>query len=154
VVVAPCGFFISKSHPFLGASPDGAVYDPSSLNQPFGFLEIKCPYKHKNVTRQDACRDPTFCCTLSDTTHQIVLKKTHLYYAQVQGQMAIGNRPWCDFVLYTTKGVDIQRVPFHEGYWTATLLPKLTTFYDNCVAPEIVSPVHVLGMPIRNLLNM
>ena len=75
VVVAPCGFFISKSHPFLGASPDGAVYDPSSLNQPFGFLEIKCPYKHKNVTPQDVCRDPTFCCTLSDTTHQIVLKK-------------------------------------------------------------------------------
>ena len=52
MVVAPCGFFISKSHPFLGASPDGAVYDPSSLNQPFGFLEIKCPYKHKNVTPQ------------------------------------------------------------------------------------------------------
>lgn len=78
VVVAPCGFFISKLYPFLGASPDGAVYDPSSPNQPFGFLEIKCPYKHKNVTPQDACRDPTFCCTLSDTTHQIILKKlTH-----------------------------------------------------------------------------
>ena len=68
--------------------------------------------------------------------------------------MAIGNRPWCDFVLYTTKGVDVQLVQFDEGYWTATLLPKLATFYDNCVAPEIVSPMHVLGMPIRNLLNI
>ena len=26
-----------------------------------------------------------------------------------------------------------------------------TYFYDNCVAPEIVSPVHALGIPVRNL---
>ena len=153
LVVAPAGFFISKSHPFLGASPDGAVYDPSSPNQPFGFLEIKCPFKHKNVTPQEACCDPTFCCTCSDTTQQIMLKRTHPYFAQVQGQMAIGNRPWCDFVIYTTKGVNVHQVQFDEDYWNLTLLPKLTTFYDNCVAPEIVSPVHVLGIPIRNLLN-
>ena len=62
LVVAPAGFFISKSQLCLGASPDGAVYDPSSSNQPFGFLEIKCPFKHKNVTPQEAWCDPTFCC--------------------------------------------------------------------------------------------
>ena len=145
LVVAPAGFFIIKSQPCLGASPDGAVYDPPSPNQPFGFLEIKCPFKHKNVTLQEACRDPTFCCTYSNTAHP--------YFAQVQGQMAIGNRPWCDFVVYTTKGVNVNRVQFDEDYWNLTLLPKLTTFYDNCVAPEIVSPVHVLGIPIRNFLN-
>ena len=93
LVVAPAGFFISKSQPCLGASPDGAVYDPCSPNQPFGFLEIKCPFKHKNVPPQEACRDPTFCCTYSNTDQQIMLKRTHPYFAQVQGQMAIGNRP-------------------------------------------------------------
>ena len=67
--------------------------------------------------------------------------------------MVIGNRPWCDFVIYTTKGVNVHRVRFDEDYWNLTLLPKLTTFFDNCVAPEIISPVHVLGIPIRNLLN-
>ena len=153
LIVAPAGFFISKSQPFLGASPDGAVYDPSSANEPFGFLEIKCPFKHKNSTPQEACRDPTFCCTYDSTAQQVVLKRTHVYFAQVQGQMAIGNRPWCDFVIYTTKGVSIHRVRFDEDYWKVNLLPKLTSFYDNCVAPEIVSPVHVLGIPIRNLLN-
>ena len=35
-----------------------------------------------------------------------------------------------------------------------TLLPKLSEFYDNCLAPEIVSPVHALGLPIRNLKNV
>ena len=139
--------------PLLGASPVGAVYDPSSLNQPFGFLEIKCPYKHKNVTPQDACRDPTFCCTLSDITHQIVLKKlTHtMHKCRARWQLGTDHGVTsCS----TQQRVDIQRVQFDEGYWTATLLPKLTTFYNNCSAPEIVSPVHVLGMPIRNLLNM
>jgi len=67
--------------------------------------------------------------------------------------MVIGNRPWCDFVIYTTKGVNVHQVQFDKDYWNLTLLPKLTTFYDNCVAPEIVSPVHVLGIPIHNLLN-
>ena len=41
--VAACGFYISESHPFLGASPDSTVYDPSTPDTPFGFLEIKCP---------------------------------------------------------------------------------------------------------------
>ena len=56
-------------------------------------------------------------------------------------------------IIYTMKGVSIHRVHFDEDYWKVNLLPKLTSFYDNCVAPEIVSPVHVLGIPIRNLLN-
>ena len=73
------------------------------------------------------------------------------YYAQVQGQMAIGDRPWCDFVVYTTKGIHVQRIPFDRRYWEKVLLSKLIKFYDNCLGPEIVSPVHVLGLPIRNL---
>ena len=44
LTVSPSGFLVSSDHPFLGASPDGAVYDPSSTQYPFGFLEIKCPY--------------------------------------------------------------------------------------------------------------
>ena len=73
VVVAPAGFFISKCHPFLGASPDGAVYDSSIPNQPFGLVEVKCPFKNKNVTPQGACRDSTFRCTYSSTALQIML---------------------------------------------------------------------------------
>ena len=36
--------FVCKDYPFLGATPDGTVYDPSNLAHPFGFLEVKCPY--------------------------------------------------------------------------------------------------------------
>jgi len=65
--------------------------------------------------------------------------------------MAVGDRPWCDFVVYTTKGISVQRIEFDKDYWEKTLLPKLIEFYDNILGPEIVSPVHVIGLPIRNL---
>ena len=37
-------------------------------------------------------------------SNQLKLKKAHKYFAQIQGQMAIGERPWCDLVVYTFKG--------------------------------------------------
>ena len=65
--------------------------------------------------------------------------------------MAIGGHPWCDFIVYTRQGINVERISYEEEFWNRTLLPKLISFYDNCVAPEIVSPVHSLGLPIRDL---
>lgn len=157
LTVTPVGFHISLTHPYLGALPDGAVYDPSTASEPFGFVEVKCPYTARNMTPAEACSNPNFFCTLSrslDGSDKVILDTNHRYYAQVQGQLAIGDRPWCDFVVYTTKGISIQRIKFDRNHWENTLLPKLTEFYDNCLAPEIVSPVHALGLPIRNLKNI
>ena len=156
LVVAPSGFLITKMHPFLGASPDGAVYDSSSQSHPFGLLEIKCPFSHCNMTPEQPCLDRQFCCVLQenrDGTKQVILKRDHPYFAQVQGQMAVGQHPWCDFVIYTTRGFTVQRVPFDGDYFDQTLLPKLVTFHDNCVAPEIVSPIHMLALPLHDLLK-
>ena len=41
LTVSSLGFLIGRS--FLRASPDGAVYDPTDHQHPFGFLEVKCP---------------------------------------------------------------------------------------------------------------
>ena len=49
LVVRPSGLLVSKAHPFLGASPDGLVYDPSDQQQPHGFLEVKCPYSQRDL---------------------------------------------------------------------------------------------------------
>lgn len=35
LTVCPVGFHVSISHPFLGASPDGGVYDPSNVGEPY-----------------------------------------------------------------------------------------------------------------------
>ena len=93
-------------------------------------------------------RKPT---TPPDALVLSILQPKQFSSAQVQGQMGIGNRQWCDFVVYTTRGIHVQRIDFGKVYWERTLLPKLTEFYDNCLGPEIFSPVHVLGLPVRNL---
>lgn len=149
--VSPSGFHIDPDYPYLGASPDGSVYDPSDSQQPFGFLEVKCPYSVKQMSPVEACSSPGFFCVLDPVTCKPKLKESHPYFAQVQGQMGLGGRFWCDFVVYTEKCISIQRIPFNEAYWKNTLLPKLTSFYDNCVVPEIVSPVHHIGLPLRDL---
>ena len=65
--------------------------------------------------------------------------------------MSITEKAWCDFVVYTTKGIAVERIAFDSLFWKHELLPKLVDFFDNCVAPEIVSPIHVLGMQVRDL---
>ena len=156
LTVGPCGFFICEDYPFLGATPDSTVYDPSNSSHPFGFLEVKCPYSHRDRSPAEACAIPGFCSqlgTLPDGSNQVTLRRNHPYFAQVQGQMAVGGRAWCDFVIYT-KSISIERIYFDEDYWLNTLLPKLVDFFDNCLGPEIVSPLHALGIPIRNLSKM
>ena len=110
-LVTKSGFLINPSCPFLGASPDGAVHDSSHHDNPYGFLEIKCPYSARDKTPLEAAAESTFYCSIGSDGN-LVLKKIHSYYSQIQGQMAIGQRTWCDFVVYTLKGLSIQRIPF------------------------------------------
>jgi len=37
-----------------GARPDGAVHDSSATDRPYGFLEVKCPYSHRDRTPAEA----------------------------------------------------------------------------------------------------
>ena len=64
--------------------------------------------------------------------------------------MGTGKRPWCDFVIWTSVDIHIERIRFDKSFWE-DLLPKLCESYDSCFAPEIVSPVHALGLPLRDL---
>ena len=114
-------------------------------------LEVKCPYTCRDFLPEEGCSISGFCCAYDPATSTLKLKSSHAYFAQVQGQMAIGGRMWCDFVIFTRKGVHIQQIMFDKGYWTEQLLPKLEAFYDNCFAPELVSHIHALGLPMRDL---
>ena len=47
------------------------------------------------------------------------------------------------FALFTTKGLNIETITFDDSFWSNELLPALKSFYQNCVAPEIVCPMHL-----------
>ena len=59
--------------------------------------------------------------------------------------MAVTERQWCDFVIYTKEEISIERISFDKQFWTEKLLPKLI---DCCLAQEIISPVHLIGMEV------
>ena len=103
------------------------------------------------ITPTDTCATSGFCCTADQNTGQLKLKRNHAYFSHVQSHRAIGQRPWCDFVIYTTKGLSVQRIEYNKKFWEEDLLPKFSNFYDHCVGPEIVSPLRSLGLPMRNL---
>ena len=52
------------------------------------------------------------------------LKTSHAYYAQVQGQMGVSGVEWCDFVVYTKKGMSVERIPFKKQYWNDLKQPS------------------------------
>ncbi|CAH3032753.1 unnamed protein product [Porites lobata] len=71
---------------------------------------------------------PNFFC--EDINGQCKLKRTHAYFAQVQGQMGVSGASWCDFIVYRKKGISVERIPFDPAYWE-TLKLKLHTYYFN-----------------------
>ena len=67
MIVSASGVIVNPKYSFLGASPDAAVYKPSNLQQPYGFLEVKCPYSARNLTPVEACRISGFCCNVNSS---------------------------------------------------------------------------------------
>ena len=148
--VCKTGIHISTTNPWLAASPDGVVEDPTQdEGRHNGILEIKCFYSGRTMTPEDACQEINrFCSTLNNG--QVTLKKKHNYYYQIQGQLAITQLPWCDFVIWTPHGTSLQRIERNEHFWNLMYL-KLKSFYHEYLFPELADPVYHSGQSIRHL---
>lgn len=143
VAIEETGLTLSTSQPYLGASSDGRVTDSSNG---IGVLEVKCPFsiQGQNITNLSIpeifqMHGKDFCLDLNQLG-KFTLKKTHKYYAQVQGEMAIMNLPWCDFVVWTAakkNNLCIDRVMFDPEF-VEGMMAKLSEFYVKCVLPKIV----------------
>ena len=129
--VMEAGLVINPSLFWFGASPDGLVVDGTAW-LPNGSLEVKCPETKKNCSLEELVADPTFYVHI--VNNKPCLKKDHSlgYYAQVQFQMGICQLPWCDFVVYTYKGLIIIRVPFDTDYFKV-LCDKVSAFIDSII---------------------
>lgn len=77
------------------------------------------------------CNLPIFLTKTNPPT----LKKQG-YYAQVQGQMALTNRSWCEFFVYTCNGPFHQKTLFDAVYYNE-LLVNMIYFFVNFIKPEI-----------------
>ena len=96
------GLVVNPSFPYLGASLDGKVYDPTEKD-PFGLLEVKITYTWRNHTMEEACKNPDFCLHMVNGKPKHKENDKSSYYDQVQGQLAVTGLPWCDFVVRVTQ---------------------------------------------------
>ena len=121
-----CGLVVNPKWPWLGASPDGLIYDNAEVSL-YGAVEVNCPASKSGMSVLEACSGKLFCLEL--VNGKPCLKKTHVYYYQTQGVMAICPLEFLDFVVYTVSDIHVERIYFDKEEWERCSLPELTTFY-------------------------
>lgn len=136
-IVEDTGLWVNSKFPGIGASPDGLVMD--SLKNTAGVLEIKCPKILQNLKPTDLHlltpqQRNSFCCTRV-SNNSIKLKRSHKYYYQIQTQMAITERSWCDFVIWTPKGFHVEKI-IYDSNFIEPILKHVSAFHQNILAPE------------------
>ena len=115
--VEKCGFIEYPG--WVGASPDGLVGD-------HGLVEIKCPFGIRNKPA------PVPFKSISEQPH---------YYAQIQVQLHVTIRRWCDFFQWTPKGEQLQRVHY-DGHEAVKMFDELRRFHSRYLS-ELNNPEHL-----------
>ena len=119
----------------MGACPDGIIVCDCCGK---GLLEIKCPHKYRNGL-EDWQDDKNFPF---DESGQI--KKDHMYYAQVQGQLLAQHMNFCDFFICApllninvanTLLVRVQR----DADFISEMIKELKECFFTILLPEIVT---------------
>ena len=111
--ISKCGLFISKEYPFIGATPDGVV-KCSCCGE--GIIEVKCSYAYQHLSPDEVatqCDKYNLC--LEDGS--VKLKKDTKWYTQIQTQLGVTKKSWCDFVFFTRKGLSVERIEFDSEYF-------------------------------------
>lgn len=111
IEIKRCGLFIDSDIPFIGASPDGLINDD-------GIVEIKCPYAARLLTPEDAIAgNVANLQSLYTNAKYDTMKRSHVYYYQVQGQLHITQRQYCIFSLWTPLGMKIEKIERDGVFW-------------------------------------
>jgi hypothetical protein len=122
------GLTLYKEKPYIGASADlETECDCCGV----GLCEIKCPEKIKDVKPCEANVE-----YIKDGT----VNKNHQYFYQIQGQMGILGRTFCDLFIFTIHGTLKVRVSFDNDVWKI-ILEKLCWFWNDFILPEILKPM-------------
>lgn len=125
---------VDEVHPFLGASPDGLI---SCKCCGEGLLEMKCSYLFKNKTPHEACTDHHYHVYL-DHNNSVRLKESSSWYTQIQGQMGVCKKPWCHFILYTKKGIAVDRIYFDNQLYEK-IVNASKKFYEKYIVNALIN---------------
>lgn len=141
------GLAIPKWNKYLGASVDGEVvgiWNESTQSYDEccdGIIEIKCPQRmyyplkeHNKLLAQGIVFDKYCHGHIWDS-----------HYDQMQGNMLILNKKWCDYIVYCTpeQSIYYERVHFNKKYCDDVLYPGMTDFIENKLKPLLTEEPYV-----------
>lgn len=127
--ISSCGIFLSESG-VLGASPDGIV-DKDYV------VEVKCPYKYRELELSVALKNDTSYILYWDDTGKMWINKKHPYYHQIQGQIYLSKRRGCHLCVWTPKQA-VHCLILKDKTW-ASNLASIEQFYFEKYVPYIKS---------------
>lgn len=126
--IANSGLVINPNYPHLGASPDGVVSCECCGD---GLVEVKCPYC---VRDQEAGNHK---CLIEDDEGVKKLDKNHSYFYQIQTQLFVCEKEYCDLVIWTKKDIHYERIEPDVELWN-TVSAKAQWFHERVILPELV----------------
>uniref|UniRef100_A0A224Z122 Protein containing YqaJ domain n=1 Tax=Rhipicephalus zambeziensis TaxID=60191 RepID=A0A224Z122_9ACAR len=129
-VCESAGLHICATEPFLAASPDGLI---SCKCCGAGVLEVKCPYSANCVG--DVVMQKGGC--LEQFADSARLKRSHAYFHQVQLQLYVCERQYCDFVLWTPSDIFMERVTIDMSF-CREMTQKSKDFFEQALLPQLL----------------
>ena len=147
------GLMIHPVHHFLAASADRLV----ELDGQKGLVEIKNVNTNKAIDLHEASTNKdkgNFCLKLVDG--KLKLKETHAFFYQIQGQLEIYDRDWCDLVVRCQDPYElhVERIVRDKDLWDSVMFPRLQCFYFEALLPELASPRHNKYPGIRDMAGI
>ena len=139
--LSKCGFWLNKDYPFIGATPDGLTYC-SCCGE--GCVEVKCPFCKKHKSILESVGDDFYL--KESGSKGIQLDSKHTYHYQIQTQLFTTGRAHCDFVVWTTKEIYIERIYANTEFWEY-IVPKAKQFFFHCILPELIGSYFTRSLP-------
>lgn len=141
------GLCLCTEQGFLAATRDRLECD-TSYHLSEGLLEVKYWYSKYIVyvmlasvatcEAEDAALSKSSVCPQRLSSRQAVLRHTHPYFYQVQGETACTSQQWCGFVCMSSTGqVFKQRISFDPVFWSGCLV-KLQAFFKQYFAQKMI----------------
>lgn len=120
VDIKPCGLFIDKEIPFLGATPDGIVGEDM-------IVEIKCPITAFKVGIDEAIKSGKLTFYKINKNFILEINKNHNWYYQVQGQLHITRKSKCLFGIWygESKSLKTEIITRDDTLWENVMKNKL-----------------------------
>lgn len=123
-----CGTFISKSHPYLSASPDALIIGNENI-----VFEAKCPFSAKD----QKINEHTVPYLCRDMNGNLCMKKDDPYYYQVQGEMMVTGKTVAHFGVWTFKDFQVFCVPYDSDFINK-MQCQLEEFYAKFYKPALL----------------